>query len=165
MWVNDVKQFHPHRDTDYRLTDKMRNNRWADTVWEWQYLPDVKQEIWVNINLDNVGVHVCVECDCVLLFLAWLCPLCKTGTSFRHLEKEPMESRNPSLSFTTFITLSFFIAAHLQVLTHTHTPECPLDSFHATKTFIWWAKHQSQETRAAYFCNLLKLLLAGLSCF
>lgn len=33
-----------------------------------------------------------------------------------------MESRNPSLSFTTFITLSFFIAAHLQVLTHTHTP-------------------------------------------
>lgn len=29
---------------------------------------------------------------CFVCLLAWLCPSCRTGTSFRHLEKDPMES-------------------------------------------------------------------------
>lgn len=56
---------------------------------------------------------------------AWRSRLCRTGTSFRHWEKEPMESMNSLLSFSLFNTLT----APLVVLKH----RCPLENFSAMK--------------------------------
>lgn len=48
-----------------------------------------------------MSVYVCFydpDKDGLFMFLAWLCLSCRTGTLFRHWEKEPMESMNPPLS-------------------------------------------------------------------